>query len=182
MKRLGIITCLSAALLFISLPSNGQTDSSKNQSLNITSSPSNTYRTAIGLRAGGTSGITFKRLTENNNAYKGLLGIWHDGFSVTLLGEKYVNANVPGLNWYYGLGGHLAVETRESFYRGYEDSYRDFRRDDIGLGIDGIIGIEYKIPPIPFAISLDFKPFVEISTEGNTFIALDPGLGIKVAF
>ena len=29
---------------------------------------------------------------------------------------------------------------------------------DYNIGIDGIIGIEYNIEPIPFNISLDWKP------------------------
>jgi len=42
--------------------------------------------------------------------------------------------------------------------------------------------MEYKIPSIPFALSLDVKPYVEVITNGRVWTSLDPGLGIKVTF
>jgi hypothetical protein len=48
--------------------------------------------------------------------------------------------------------------------------------------MDGIIGIEYKIAPIPLAVSLDMKPFFEMNTNGRAYLSLDPGIGVKVAF
>ena len=97
--------------------------------------------------------------------------------------EKYANAGLPGLNWYYGGGGHLAAHNRY-YYRPHPVYYerRYYRSGDLGIGVDGIVGLEYKIPPIPIAISLDLKPFIEVTTGGSAFFSLDPGLGIKVAF
>ncbi len=143
------------------------------------------YNTAIGLRAGGTSGLTIKGFTGSSTALEGILGLWPSGFSATLLVEKYVPAfNVSGLNWYYGGGGHASFYTGR-IYRPYGPRpyrYYEYRENAFGLGIDGIAGIEYKIPEAPIAFSLDFKPFMEINTYGGVFFAIDPGIGIKVAF
>lgn len=148
------------------------------------SAESATYSTAIGLRAGETSGLTFKKFVGGPNAIEFIVGVWPYGFSATGLYERHANAGLEGLNWYYGGGGHVAEQSGRIYY-----AYRDRRYDyyyrsgsDLGIGIDGIVGLEYKIKPIPFAVSLDLKPFLEVNTAGAAFISLDPGLGVKVAF
>jgi hypothetical protein len=144
-------------------------------------SESSTYNTAIGLRAGGTSGITVKHFTGSSTALEGIVGIWNRGLSVTLLMEKHVSAfNVSGLNWYYGGGGHVAMQSGAYYF--YDGRYRVYRSGELGLGVDGIVGLEYKITPIPIAVSLDIKPLIEVTTLGSVFWGLDPGLGIKFAF
>lgn len=140
-----------------------------------------TYQTAIGFRAGGTSGLTIKQFTSENMAVEGILGIWPFAMSATGLFEFYAPTEAEGLKWYYGAGGHVAFETGRIYYANDENRYI-YLEGDLGLGVDGILGMEYKILPIPFAISIDLKPFFEINTNGRAFIALDPGLGVKFAF
>jgi hypothetical protein len=136
------------------------------------------YRTGIGLRTGETSGITLKFNAQKASSIEIIAGIWSDWLSLTGLYEKNVAAfNINGMRWYYGAGGHVAFET-DTFNNG---RYYD-RGDDFALGIDGIVGLEFKIPPIPFAVSLDIKPFLEIYNNGDVFMAIDPGLGIKFTF
>jgi hypothetical protein len=147
------------------------------------------YNTAIGLRLGETSGLTVK-LKGSDHAIEGILGIWSDAFSITGLYEKHINAGgIPGLEWYYGGGAHVAFLTSGPYYNGVyyysvdRGRYYFYRYGgDLGIGIDGIIGIEYKIPAIPIAFSLDLKPFLEYNTGGFFYGSFDPGLGIKVAF
>lgn len=138
-----------------------------------------TYKTAIGVRGLGTSGLTVKHFTQSTKAVEGIIGFYPNAFSVTVLVEKYAQAfDTSGLNWYYGIGGHVA--TQSDVYRANGISRRE--TSAVGLGVDGIFGIEYKINEVPIAISLDFKPFLEVATDGDAFVALDPGLGIKVTF
>ncbi|MEP5613862.1 MAG: hypothetical protein ABJP45_16545 [Cyclobacteriaceae bacterium] len=137
------------------------------------------YKTAVGVRGGGTSGLTVKHFTNSTRAIEGILGFYPNAFSATFLVEKYTQAfDAAGLNWYYGIGGHIA--TQSDVVKG-DGLYRR-ETSDFGLGIDGIFGIEYKIDGVPIAMSLDFKPFFEVATDGDAFIGLDPGLGIKVTF
>lgn len=145
------------------------------------------YRTAIGLRLGQTSGLTLKRYTGDRTAIEGIIGVWPNALSLTALFERYTYAGMEGLRWYYGAGGHVAFQTNtvKATYVTYDGRYYYYSyraREDMGVGIDGLIGIEYKIPPIPFAISLDVKPFVEVSTSGYLYMFLDPGIGIKFTF
>lgn len=172
MKKVSIITIFLSLFTFLGM---AQT----NSSLAINSS---TYKTAIGLRAGETSGLTLKKFVGSTKAVKGIFGFWNNGLSATILFEKYVPAfSINGLNWYYGAGGHIAIQTNRRYY--YKNNRKDYYNNgDVGLGIDGVVGIEYKIPEIPFALSLDLKPYVEVITRGDYWMSLDPGLGVKVTF
>jgi hypothetical protein len=68
--------------------------------------------------------------------------------------------DVDGLYWYYGVGGHI------SFMHGY-DKHPWFNdgKDHVVLGIDGIVGMEYKPREIPITFSLDYKPAFNIWEE-----------------
>lgn len=140
-----------------------------------------TYTTAVGVRGIGTSGLTIKHFTSSNRAIEGILGLWPDAFSATVLFERYVSAfDEPGLNWYYGVGGHISTFSEWVS----DDGYRTYQRVDgeFGVGVDGIFGIEYKIREVPIAVSFDLKPFLEVTTQGHAYLALDPGLGVKFTF
>lgn len=143
------------------------------------------YRNAIGVRIGQTAGITLKHFTDHNHAIEGIIGIWPNSVGLTGLFEKYVQAgNVEGLNWYFGGGAHITVGTARLYTVYREGRYLSYRSryPGVGFGIDGIVGAEYKIPSIPFALSFDIKPFIEVNTSGVLFTAFDPGLGLKFTF
>ncbi len=144
-----------------------------------------TYKTAIGFRIGETSGLTIKHFMNTSSAVEGIVGVWSDAISLTCLYEKQANAGVSGLSWYYGAGGHLFFESGSNRYY-YHDQYYYYRNyyanDGAGIGIDGMVGLEYKIRPIPFAIDFDVKPFIEVNTSGTLYYSIDPGFGIKFTF
>jgi len=111
------------------------------------------YNTGIGVRGGLSNGLTVKHFISSNTALEGLLSTRWQGFNITGLYEIHAQAfNTPRLHWYYGFGGHI----------GFWDGYKNHPWFNDGtytvIGIDGIIGIEYNIEPIPFNISLDWKP------------------------
>lgn len=140
---------------------------------------------SIGLRAGETSGLTLKKSIASRSAIEGIIGIRHYGGSLTALYEQYAPAfNTPGLNIYYGVGGHLGYYQHHHYFYGYHERYDWHEHDHFGntlmLGVDGIVGIEYKLPSAPIAFSFDLKPFLEFGNRGGIFSYLDPGLGVKV--
>ncbi|RIH64070.1 hypothetical protein D1164_16010 [Mariniphaga sediminis] len=112
------------------------------------------YNTGIGVRGGLSNGLTVKHFIESDRAIEGLLSSRWRGFNITGLYEIHAQAfDTPRLNWYYGFGGHIG------FWDGYDDHpWFDDNDNYTVVGIDGIIGIEYNIEPIPFNISLDWKP------------------------
>ena len=138
------------------------------------------YATALGIRIGGTSGLTIKHAYRPSMTFEGIIGGFPNGFSLTGLVEKNTLAfNEPGLSWYYGGGAHIAVYNTGRYDRfGRELSYPS--NNDVGFGVDGIIGLEYRLPDnVPIAFSFDVKPFIEITTDGYAGFALDPALGVK---
>lgn len=145
------------------------------------------YQHAIGLRAGMTQGLTYKNL-NGSRGIEAIVGLWNYGWSATVLVEKYYPVSgANGLNVYLGAGGHIAAESRSyTYYRYYTNRRVEYYvvrgNGDWGIGIDGIAGLEYKVPGAPLAFSIDVKPFIEMSNAGYTWAALDPGIGIKVAF
>lgn len=142
---------------------------------------SKTYM-AAGLRFGPTSGITLKGFVGNGQAVEGILGFWHHGITVTGLYEKYLPLfETPGFHWFYGGGAHVAFASRNSLYEPSRIG-RPYDGRGVGIGFDGIAGIEYKPQTLPIAFSLDLKPFFEVNTAGGVWGSVDPGIGVKVIF
>jgi hypothetical protein len=139
------------------------------------------YKTALGVRVGGTSGVTLKHFYSNSMAFEGLIGVFGNGFSLTGLVEKHKNAfDAVGLNWYYGAGAHLAFYNGNPYYKVGGRNVGEHDYQDVAIGVNGIIGLEYTLPDdIPVAFSFDFKPFVEIDNDGDVAVAPDLALGIK---
>jgi hypothetical protein len=144
------------------------------------------YKNAIGIRAGKTSGVTFKHFFNTGNAGEFILGLWTNAVGLTMLYEKNMSPGPLGLKFYYGAGAHATAETGTNYYRKHNNRDQDYvyRYGDNGLalGIDGVVGLDYKIGVVPLAISVDLKPFLEVSNYGIIYTALDAGLGIKLAF
>ena len=118
------------------------------------------YNSAIGLRFGYPLSISYKTFLSESNAlelyagYRGYSGIY-SYFSVGALYEIHKPINgVDGLSWYYG--GGLSVQ----FFT-YDNSYV-FNDDNgsVGLGISGVIGLDYKFADAPFNLSVDFLPTI----------------------
>lgn len=128
---------------------------------------SQNYDKAIGLRFGGYNGaITYKQHLNKGNAFEVMLNLyWNAGFSATGLYEWSTQVINKDFNLYYGAGVHLGM---------YGKSFL--------AGIDGIVGLEYKIPNVPLALSLDYKPSINFAPHINTSSFYDFALGIKYTF
>lgn len=121
------------------------------------------YNWAIGVRGGDMSGISVKARLNKADAIEALL-TFNRGVNIFALYERNVPVICAGFNFYYGAGANLG-----SWHNKFT------------AGIDGVVGLEYKIPTIPLAFSVDYKPCLNF--VGHTgFRALDFGLGIKVTF
>ncbi len=133
------------------------------------------YNTGIGLRGGAYNGITVKHFL-GANAIEGILTTRYSGFKITGLYEihKMTAFGVDRLNWYYGFGAHIG------FYDPVNATFLN-DGDRMVLGIDGILGLEYNFVEVPFNISLDWKPAINI-------IGYDPywfdggGLSVRYIF
>jgi hypothetical protein len=138
------------------------------------------YQTALGLKFGGyENGLSIKYFMHKDVALEGILGIRSHGVVVTGLYEIHTEAfNVPELKFYYGGGAHIG-SINGDYQRFGSDSQR-YNNNTLLLGADGVIGLEYKIPNAPIAISLDLNPRLELAT--GPFFDIAPALGIKYTF
>ena len=163
MKKLAFITLLISCSLLVSKRSAAQD-----------------YKTAVGAKFGGfENGFSVKYFMDKNTALEGILGIRNHGAVLTGLYEIHQQAfNTPLLNLYYGFGAHLGSVGKGVFKTfGNDQVYND---NHILLGADAVLGLEYKIPDAPLAISLDLNPRLELAT--GPFFDLAPGLGLKYTF
>jgi len=142
------------------------------------------YSNTIGVRLGETSGLTYKHISPTNRAFEAILGYSPDALSITTLAEQYLHTGLSGFSLYFGLGGHVALLTNKYYYHFYENGRYCIvhHEGSVGVGADGMLGVEFKVPVLPFAFSLELKPYMELNTNKTFYVNLDPGLGLKFAF
>ena len=138
------------------------------------------YKMAVGLKFGPyESGFSGKYFFAPNTALEGILGFNNHGVVVTGLYEMDIIAfNVPALKFYYGAGAHIGAEGAGNY--SVLGNNRSYDNTHLLLGIDGVLGLEYKIPQAPIAISVDLDPRVELAT--GPFFDVGPALGLKYTF
>ena len=83
--------------------------------------------------------------------------------------------DIDGLQWYYGFGGQVRLQTfvYDYRYKLYDDDNwyysKGERVTNIDLGADGVIGVEYNIPNIPLSVYADATLFMEIADNPFAF-------------
>jgi len=132
---------------------------------------SQSYKGGIGLRLGRPSGITGKTFLNKNAALEGIFHYWKGGFGLTGLYEIHSQlGRDKNLQFYYGAGAGFTVQ----------DHYHN---DYFSLGIDGVIGIEYKIKSAPISLGLDIKPYLNVIPEiGISETNVDAALSVRYTF
>ncbi len=121
------------------------------------------YKSAIGLRLGYPISVTYKTFLTESNAlevyagYRGYSGIY-SYFAIGALYEIHKPfTDVEGLHWYYGGGASVQFYSYDNYYFVGLDNGGSF-----GVGISGVIGLDYKFADAPFNLSLDFMPTFRI--------------------
>lgn len=133
----------------------------------IAQNNSDTYSTAIGVKMYPGS-ISLKKGIGGSNYVEGLAAFWNKGFRATVLYEVHTDLGVEGLRWYYGGGAHLGFYNTK-YYEG-----------STLIGIDGVLGLDYKVKNAPLNISLDWQPSFEFG-DGSGFEGWG-GLGVRFTF
>jgi hypothetical protein len=161
MKHIKAQIVLASIFLVLSVAGTNQAVAQNNKTAKYN------YKTAVGLKFFplGVSGKTF---TNRKNAVE-LLGYFYDGFRLTALYEYYVTLNEEGnLKFYFGGGGHLGFANKEN-------------GGNAKLGLDGIVGLDYKLPTAPINISLDWQPSIGFG-DNSSFIGNWGGVGVRFCF
>ncbi|MEE4176908.1 MAG: hypothetical protein V2I46_05300 [Bacteroides sp.] len=115
------------------------------------------YNTGIGGRGGVFNGLTFKQFISSNDAFEVVGAIHYGGLFISGMYQRHTNAfDVPGLNWYYGAGAFIG------FYSDARHPSWTVAGNHTGLGVNGVVGLEYKIDEIPVSIGVDIIPALDI--------------------
>lgn len=123
------------------------------------------YVAAVGGKISSGLAFSYKQFITGKNAIEAQALFFKEGIRFVGLYEfHFPLEGVGGLAWYVGPGAHVGFYT--SKYKRLNDSNAD-------LGIDGVIGLDYKIPNIPINLSLDWQP--SFSLLGNA--GLQPQFG-----
>ncbi len=135
----------------------------------------NNYSSAIGIKF-YPGGISYKTFIKNNVAIEGVGYFWEYGSRVTALYQFYGDINgANGLKWYAGPGAHIG------FWNDKWKSNYPTRENGIAIGIDGVLGLDYKFSGAPINLSIDWQP--SFNLVGYSYFESGwGGLGIRYTF
>ena len=129
-----------------------------------TSAKAQDYKGAIGVRFSSkaalvSNSVSLKYFFNEKTAVEGLI-TFSDPFALGILAEQH-KPFVGGLKYFYGGG----------VYAGFSGDRR--------VGLQGVIGLDYKVPTIPINFSIDWKPELTVATE----FSFEPqALGVTARF
>lgn len=128
------------------------------------------YNWAVGVRVGGANGgLTAKRYLGGNAVEIGVALAADNSGRLQALYEWQKPVLADGIHLYYGLGAFVGAFDFSS-------------APQMGIGVEGVVGLEYKAPGIPIAISFDYRPGVSLVPDFSQSTYGDVGLGLKFCF
>ena len=132
------------------------------------------YDRAIGVKFPGGLSLTYKKFIADTRNLEAQLTAWHQGLRVAGLYEFnfYSFQNVPELSWFVGPGAHIGL------WKSTDEKNYDSRAD---VGIDGIIGLDYKFKNAPINVSVDWEPAVTLIGSAG-FTPVFGGIAIRYTF
>jgi len=120
------------------------------------------YRTAAGVRLESDRfGLTLQQKLHERGTVEGIVAIGANEFSGTALYEWHRPILGERFNYYLGAGAHIG----------------NLKDNGVFTGIDGILGIEYKINGLPFLLSADVKPAVHF--HHADWLGLSSGISVR---
>ena len=134
------------------------------------------YRTAIGARLGYPLSASIKAFISNESAVEGYVGFrnWPNYRWVSINGAYQVHfpiAEVPNLQWYLGAGGGL-------YFWNYKVLGSD-RNSQLGIGVQGYLGLDYTFEDAPLNLTIDWIPTVFLSGYRTGFGATYGNVGVR---
>jgi hypothetical protein len=131
-----------------------------------------------GVRMGYRSGIFYQVSSETGNAETGfnaLLSFNNRGLQITglrIVYENSLNGISPNLYLGWGYGGHAGYIYSSHIKALGEDYYFYDQHFCPLIGVDGWLSAEYRIRDIPLVVSINYKPYFEITIPA--FVRLMP--------
>ena len=133
------------------------------------------YNTSVGFRGGESWGFTYRICSNEVNAAEALLSFRVGGMQFTAMKEIFMPVLLKYSDHFFlytGYGGHLGYSRWDYKNNYYENKFHGrYMKASPLLGIDGVLGLEYKLFKYPFTAGLEFKPFAEFG--GRRFFRLN---------
>ncbi len=139
------------------------------------------YKTAIGIKGGFPYYGTLDIKHDFGGAYGEFrVGGYRNDLWFQALFEKNYTID-GGLEWYWGLGGHLGFwNYGPGYHPHYYDGYYADGYNGAWFGADGVLGIEYTFDAIPINIAADFGPSMNFFS-GNAWLGWGGALALRFA-
>jgi len=138
---------------------------------------------AIGARFGSATGITYRYTLTPATAVEGILSIQgnseYSRFRLVGLYQHHMPI-MDDFSWFWGYGGSVGSYTGKAFTDASGNRFDKY--SELALSVDGIVGVEYKIPSAPLAISLDAKPYFDFLQESGFRIWDGIGFSVRYTF
>ena len=153
------------------------------------------YEQSAGIRLGGSYGLTYKKFFNETDAVEFLFGGRQDGLQLTITYQFNKPLNLSRNETfflYYGAGGHVGYEkyptkslyplNDQPFIQPFSEFYYE-HRSYFSMGIDALIGMEYRFLTAPLTIGLDIKPYFSFIGYRYTRTDFwDTSLSVKYVF
>ena len=144
----------------------------------VTANAQKDYKAGIGFRLGPSAGISVKYFLNEKAAIDGIFSSrWHGSILHGLYEIHQDVFSTNNFNFYYGGGAHIGFWNLDGEYHPWFDGTGSHSV----FGIDGVVGLEYNFDEIPFGMSIDWKPMLNI-TDYTGFWMDDIGLTIRYTF
>jgi hypothetical protein len=133
------------------------------------SASGSSYKNAVGVKVWDGGGISYKHFFNEKNAGELIGYFWGQGTRITGLYEIHGPiTGASGLQWYIGPGAHVGF-------------YNTKNGGGSFIGVDGVLGLDYKFKGAPINMSLDWQPSFEFG-DNRGFVGSWGGLGIRYTF
>ena len=149
------------------------------------------YQNSAGIRTGYTSAVTYKHFLKNEQAIELMASGRNEGFQVTTLYQfnKPMELSFNDRFYaYYGVGASVGYEklsrrSLENNSNGAPSSLIFDKRSYFTMGINTILGVEYRWLAMPLTIGLDIKPLFQFIDMQHTETHFwDLGFSVKYVF
>lgn len=142
--------------------------------LTIRASSQTSYKQAAGIKFPGGLSFTYKKFITDKNSLEAQLTTWNKGLRVSGLYEFNFHSfsTISGLAWFAGPGAHVGF---------WKDKFEKSYNSKVDIGIDGIIGLDYKFNQLPVNVSVDWQPSVTLAGNAG-FTPVYGGIAVRYTF
>jgi hypothetical protein len=131
------------------------------------------YTRDISIKLGGSAKFSYRPMYNGEESYEFGMSFGNNGIRLMALKQFFTPAFISmtdNFDFVYGYGIHTGV----TYHRTYQVLNRVYHVDDKFspvLGLDGIAGLEYRMPEAPVIIGMTVEPYFEYSL--NRFFTTD---------